>query len=115
MNTFTDNTYSLAKGIQYTNMARLYFEDAGTGTQKEIKAWFQQISHKLNWIIDSVKYKLNDKQRETFKVEISDSLAFESISDKLNKISTSQRLLIETILDGMIAGEDVKIMDEVCC
>jgi hypothetical protein len=43
---------------------------------------------------------------------MSDPLVFDSISDKLVYINNEQRLFIENLLDAMVKGEEIKMIDD---
>jgi dGTP triphosphohydrolase len=109
---FTDNTYSLAKGLQHTNIAKEYFEDLHRNTSKEVKLMFSQFVNKCDWIIKNIRDRIGDESRVILKSELSDSLAFDSINDKLIKLTTQQRSLVETVIDSFINGEEFEIVDE---
>lgn len=110
--TFTDNTYSLAKGLHHINLAKQYFEDVRIGTSKEIKAIFNNYINKCDWIITDVKARVNDECREVLKSDLSDPLVFDSINDKLVYINNEQRLFIENLLHAMVKGEEIKMIDD---
>lgn len=109
---FSDNTYSLAKGLQHTNIAKEYFEDLKRGTTGEVKNMFNSIVVKLDWIKNNIRDRISDESREVFNKELSDCLTFDSINDKLIRLTTEQRSLVETVIDSLISGEEVKIVDE---
>lgn len=109
---FSDNTYSLAKGLQHTNIAKEYFEDLQRNTKQEVKMMFSQFVNKCDWIIKNIRDRIGDESRGVLKNELSDSLAFDSINDKLIRLTTEQRSLVETVIDSLISGEEVKIVDE---
>lgn len=109
---FEDVTYSLAKGLQHVNMAKQYFEDVKRGTDKDVKALFSSMILKLDWILSSVKNRIGDDSRAVFTNEMSDSLAFDSIMDKMVRLNTEQRSFIESIAESFIKGEEVKVVDE---
>lgn len=108
---FTDNTYSLAKGLHHINIAKQYFEDVRYGTSNEIKAVFNQYIQKCDWILANMRDRMGDEQREALKKEMEDSLAFDAINDKLIYLDNSQRALIEQLMDEMIKGEEIKMID----
>lgn len=110
--TFTDNTYSLAKGLHHINLAKQYFEDVRIGTSRELKAIFNNYINKCDWIITDVKARVNDECREVLKSDMSDPLVFDSISDKLVYINNEQRLFIENLLDAMVKGEEIKMIED---
>jgi hypothetical protein len=109
---FTDNTYSLAKGLHHINLAKQYFEDVRIGTSKDLKAIFNNYINKCEWIITDVKTRVNDECREILKSDLSDPLVFESITDKLVYINNEQRQFIESLLEAMVNGEEIKMIDD---
>lgn len=109
---FTDNTYSLSKGLHSINIAKQYFEDVKIGASKEVKSIFSSYINKCDWILNDVKVRLDDESREVMNNDLKDSLVFESIKDKLVYINSEQRLLIENILEEMVKGEDVRMMND---
>lgn len=110
--TFTDNTYSLAKGIHHINIAKQYFEDVRFSTTKEVKAIFNLYVQKCDWIIDNMKHRMNKENREVLEKELEDSLSFDAINDKLIYLDNDQRAFVEELLDAMIRGEEIKMIDE---
>ena len=108
---FRDSTFSLAKALQYVNIAKQYFEDVKFGTGKDVKNIFNRYIDKCDWIIRDVKDRLSDDSREQLISELEDSLIFDSITDKLIYLSQDQRNFVEDLLDSMIKGEDVKIVE----
>lgn len=111
MERFTDNSYSLAKGLHHVNIAKMYFDDIRTGASGDIKNIFNQYIQKCDWIIDSIKCRLTNENREALKKELDDSISFEAINDQLIRLDSEQRLFIEKIIIAMVSGEEVKIVD----
>ena len=107
---FVDNTYSLAKGLHHINIAKAYFEDVRLGTTGAVKSVFNQYVQKTDWILNDMKDRLNEESRSILKKEIEDSIALESIIDKLIHLDTKQRDFIENLLESMRKGEEVKII-----
>lgn len=107
---FTDNTYSLAKGMHHINLAKQYFEDVRFGTAGLVKNIFNQYVQKCDWVMDDLKHRLTDENRAILTEELNDSLLFEAINDKLVRLDNAQRDLIENIIDGLIRGEGIKIV-----
>ena len=112
MTRFTDNTYSLAKGLHHINIGKMYFDDIKTGASGDVKNIFNQYVQKCEWIIDNMKCRLNDENRAALKVELEDSLSFDAINDKLIRLDNEQRAFIENIIDAMVKGETVRIIDD---
>lgn len=108
---FSDNTYSLAKGLHHINIAKMYFEDVRYGTIGEIKLVFNQYIQKCDWIIANMRDRLAKENRLTLEKELSESLTFEAINDKLIHLDNNQRNFIENIIDAFIKGEEVKVID----
>lgn len=108
---FSDNTYSLAKGLHHINIAKMYFEDVRYGTTGEIKLVFNQYIQKCDWIIANMKDRLAKENRLTLEKELSESLTFEAINDKLIHLDNNQRNFIENIIDAFIKGEEIKVID----
>jgi hypothetical protein len=111
MERFTDNSYSLAKGLHHVNLAKMYFDDIRTGVSGDIKNVFNQYIQKCDWIIDSMKCRLTEENRTALKKELEDSFSFEAINDQLIRLDENQRAFIEKIITAMAAGEEVKIVD----
>jgi hypothetical protein len=109
---FEDVTYSLAKGLQHVNMAKQYLEDVKRETDRDVKNLFASMILKLDWILSGIKNRISDDSRKVFNNEMSDSLAFDSIMDKMVRLNTEQRNFIESIADSFIKGEEVRIVDE---
>jgi hypothetical protein len=108
---FSDNTYSLAKGMHHINLAKMYFEDVRYGTKGDIKAIFQQYIQKCEWIMDNLKHRLTEENRKNLQAELNDSLSFEAINDKLIRLDNQQRFFLESIIDSLIKGEEIKIVE----
>lgn len=106
---FADNTYSLAKGMHHINIAKQYFEDVRLGTSGEVKMVFNQYIQKCDWIMDNLKHRLTDENRKNLEAELNDSISFEAITDKLVRLNSNQRLLLESIIDSLIKGEEIKV------
>lgn len=106
---FADNTYSLAKGMHHINIAKQYFEDVRLGTSGEVKMVFNQYIQKCDWIMDNLKHRLTEENRKNLEAELNDSISFEAINDKLVRLDSNQRLLLESIIDSLIKGEEIKV------
>lgn len=107
---FEDSTYSLAKALHHVNIAKQYFEDVRFSTGKEVKSVFNQYIIKCDWIIRDVRDRLTEESRQAIANELEDSLSFDAIIDKLVHMDTEQRNFIEDLMDSMIKGEEVKIV-----
>jgi len=110
--TFSDNTFSLAKGLHHINMAKMYFEDIKIDSMQSVKALFNQYIQKCDWILTTMKGKLNAENKIALENELLDSISFEAISDKLIRLDSSQRAFLENIIDAMIKGEQINIIDK---
>ena len=110
--TFTDNTYSLAKALYFIDLARQYFEDVQISTSGEIKMIFSHYIQKCNWILSNLKDRLSPANREILVKELETSLDINAIIDKVVRLDNKQRAFIEDIIDGMIRGEEVVVVDD---
>lgn len=108
---FSDNTYSLTKGLHHINLARQYFEDLRLGSNGDIKAVFNQYIQKCEWIISNVKDRLPKENKEALVNELNNSIDIEAIMDKLIHLEPDKRLLIENLIDSILSGEDVLLID----
>ena len=108
---FSDNSFSLAKGLHHINIAKLYFEDVKFSTSKEIKAVFNQYIQKCDWILANMKDRMNPESKAVLEKELEDSLSFDAINDKLIHLDNAQRAFIEELMDAMINGEEIKMID----
>ena len=102
---FHDNTYSLAKGLHHINLAKQYLEDVRLGTKGEIKMIFNQYVQKCDWILDNLRGKLTEDNKKILDLELSDSMYFEAVSDKLIRLVEIQRDLVEKYIDFMIINK----------
>lgn len=107
---FTDNTYSLAKGMHHVNIAKMYFEDLKLSSQKEVKHIFNQYVQKCDWIVSNLSGRLNDFNRKNLEEELKDSISFEAINDKLILLTPEQRELLEKVIDALVDGQKVEIV-----
>lgn len=107
--TFTDNTYSLAKALHHINIAKMYLEDVRQDTFGEVKAVFNQYIQKCDWILQNMRNRVGDENRRVLDTELKDSIILEAINDKLIHLDESQRNVIEELMDRFISGEEVKI------
>lgn len=108
---FTDNTYSLAKALHHVSIAQQYFEDVRLGSSLDVKMIFNQYIQKCQWIISNLKDRLNEKNREILAKELEDSLSVDAIADKVILLDNKKRAFIEDLLDSMIRGEEVEIIE----
>jgi len=109
---FADNTYSLGKGLNHVKCAKEYFEDLKLSTSGSVKNIFNNFVLKCDWMIANISDRLSEESREILKEEMKDVLYFDSINDKLIHLTNEQRVFIEDILESMIKGEEVKIIEQ---
>lgn len=99
---FSDNTYSLAKGLHHINNAKIYFEDVKRDCNTGIKDLFNSFIIKCDIIINAIDHKLTPENREIFKKELADSFMIESINDKLIYLDESQRNQVELFIEELL-------------
>ena len=107
-----DSIYKISSRNRVSTLSKEYFEDLQRNTSKEVKQMFSHFVNKCDWIIKNIRDRIGDESRTVLNSELSDSLAFDSINDKLIKLTTQQRSLVETVIDSFINGEEVEIVDE---
>jgi hypothetical protein len=109
---FTDNTFSVAKGLHHTHIAKQYFEDVRMTASRDVKFIFNQYIQKCEWIISNLKDRLSPENREILAKELEDSISVDAIADKVILLDNKARGFVEDIIDSLIKGEEVVIVDE---
>lgn len=107
---FSDDKFSLAKGLHHVNIAKQYFEDIKITSKGTIKNTFTGYVQKCDYIINDVYDRLSEKTRKFYKEEMSDSLGIDHITDQLMRLDVEQRQQIEDIINNVVKGKRVKIM-----
>lgn len=107
---FTDNTYSLAKGLHHINIAKEYFEDVRLGSTGDVKMIFNNYIQRCDWILTNMTHRMSQESREALKRELSGSFSMEAINDKIIHLDSKQRDIIENIMDRMISGEQIEVV-----
>lgn len=110
--TFMDNTYSLAKSLHFIYLAKQYLEDVRRELDGEIKMVFNQYVQKCEWIILDLKSRLSDENREILAKELEGSIDINAIMDKVIHLDNKQKVFVEDIIDAMVKGEEVIIVDD---
>ena len=108
---FSDNTYSLAKSLHHIHLAKQYFEDVRCGTNGDIKAIFNQYIQKCDWIISNVKDRLPQENRIALSSELEGSIDIEAIMDKLIHLDSKQKIFIESLINSLLKGEEIIITE----
>jgi len=106
---FTDNTFSVAKGLTHIHIAKQYFDDVRLGATQDVKMIFTQYVTKCEWILDKLRHRLSEENRAILDKELNDSLVLDSITDKVVLLDNKSKDLIEEIIDMIIKGEEIKI------
>jgi hypothetical protein len=73
---------------------------------------FKDYSRRLQWILrDIITYPyFDDEVRKGIKAEIeSDSFSVEAIHDKIPLLNPEQRIMLEELVEDMIAGKTIEI------
>lgn len=106
---------NIISAIQNLIMAKEQFEDfCRQFPETKGEKLFKTYSNKISWIFkDIVTHPfLTEEVRAGIKKEInSDVFAIPAILEKVALLTPEQRDMIETTLDAMINGEEVKIVD----
>ena len=106
---FTDNTYSVAKALTHIHIAKQYFDDVRLGASQDVKMIFTQYENKSEWILDNLRHRLNEENRNALDKELKDSIVVDAITDKVVLLDNKSKDLVEEIIDMIIKGEEVKI------
>jgi len=107
---------SIVTALNRLNQSKLFFEDflrETKGGMGEMKA--KAYLAKINWILMDFKTicSFGDDVRASVKAEIeSDSLQVDAIYENLMLLTPDKRQLIETIIEGMLKGEEIKIVEQ---
>lgn len=109
---FSDNTYSLLRGIHHINRSKEYFEDCMRSSKGGVKAVLSGYVDKCRVILDNVRHRLAPDLLKEIDKDLSDSLTIESINENLVKMNNEQRRVVEKITELMAKGEEIKILDE---
>lgn len=109
---FTDNKFSVAKGLTHIHIAKQYFEDVKIDANMDVKMIFNQYIQKCDWIINNLKDRLNQENRIYLEKELEDSLTVDAISDKVVLLDNKAKEFVEELIDRLIKGEEIIILDE---
>ena len=109
---FSDNNYSLLKGLHHIKIAMEYFDDVSSGCEYNAKNIMLNFINKCKWIIDNIRHRLPDEVLAQIDSEMRDSMFFDAIEDKVVYFTDSQKQALETILDLMSKGELIEITDQ---
>jgi len=109
---FTDNTYSVAKGLTHIHIAKQYFEDVKTEASLDVKMIFNQYIQKCEWILANLKDRLSEENRMVLNEELENSLTVDAIADKVILLDNQKKDFVESVIDRLINGEEIIIVDE---
>lgn len=106
---------NIINAIQNLKMAQEQFDDfCRQYPSSQGEKLFRSYSKKISWIFSDIITHpfLNNDIREGIKNEIqSDVFAVPAIIEMVALLNPDQRELIESTLEAMLAGEEVKIVD----
>ena len=111
---YTDNDLLMLKGLYHVSIAKQYFETAKIDKEFLIKNVFTTYINRLDYILNSVNSMVKGESKKILDQEVlkGDTLFFDSITDKMPKLSAEQREQIELIVDGFLKGEEIIFIDE---
>jgi len=109
---FTDNTFSVAKALNHIHIAKQYFDDVRIGASLDVKMIFNQYVNKCDWILNNLRDRLNEDNRKLLDKELNDSLTIDAIADKVVLLDNKSREFIEGLIDKLIKGEEIKIIND---
>jgi HKD family nuclease len=102
----------MIKGLHHTKIAMEYYEDVSNhlyGSQKHTTLLF---ANKCKWIIDNVRGRLPEDTKKKLDEEIRDSLFLDNLETEVLKFNQSQRDILETIVQLINKGEEIKIIKD---
>jgi len=115
MNKEVNNGANIINAIQNLKMAQEQFEDfCRQYPNSQGSRLFKKYSDKISWIFSDLISNpfLTEEVRIGIKTEItSDVFAVPAIIEKVALLTPNQRDMIESTLDALISGEEVKIVD----
>lgn len=105
------STYVL-KALHNVNNAKYYFDYLATQEKMGERSRVKDYVKKLDFIIEDILSRIADPEiRQEYRNQVKrvDSVAFESINDKLLYLTDEQRETVELMLDGIINGETIEV------
>jgi len=115
MNQEVNNGANIINAIQNLKMAQEQFEDfCRQYPNSQGSRLFKKYSDKIGWIFSDLITNpfVTEEVRIGIKNEIaSDVFAVPAIIEKVALLTPDQRDMIESTLDALISGEEVKIID----
>jgi len=99
---FSENTFSLVKGLHHISNAKEYFADVKRDCHSGLKNQFNSYIQRCDFIIDSIMIKLSPEKKDILKKELSDSILIESINDKLMMMNDIQRNEVELLIEKIL-------------
>jgi hypothetical protein len=115
MNSKVNNGANIINAIQNLKMAQEQFEDfCRQYPNSQGSRLFKKYSDKISWIFSDLISNpfLTEEVRIGIKTEItSDVFAVPAIIEKVALLTPDQRDIIESTLDALLNGEEVKIVD----
>ena len=100
---------TLAKGIYSLNKAKEYFSSVKSSPNVGFtaKGFLAMILDKIMWIINAMRLRMGDENRDVFNAEITkgDSIQFDAVFDEMILMSPEQRDIVERMVKGLRKGE----------
>jgi hypothetical protein len=109
---FYDSNFSLLKGLHHVKIAMEYFNDVSNSCEYGSKQIMKNYANKCSFIIDNVRHRLPQDMLSQLDEDMSDSLFFDAIEDKVIHFTESQKQTLEVIVDMMTRGELIEITDK---
>lgn len=109
---FKDTSFHLAKALHFNKVSMEYFELLRIGSKGETKMLFNQCIQRSQWIYNNIYCRLSDNSRAILKKEMSDSLVFDEIINKLVLLEPQQRTVIEDIINQLAKGETIEFVQQ---
>jgi hypothetical protein len=106
---------SLTRFLYYLHYALQFAEDYKRDCKQDAKHSASQWVNKLKFVLNDVFFHLTPAAKERFREEISqsnDPLFLPAITEKILRLGEDRREMLETMLDGLLTGEEIIISHE---
>jgi len=107
---FADTSYNLAKALHFNKVSMEYFNLLKIGAKGETKMLFQNCVNRLDWVYHNIYDRLSQNSRDILKKEMSDSLCFDEIMNRLVLLEPEQRAVIENLITQLSKGETIEVV-----
>jgi len=109
---FRDTSFHLAKALHFANVSKQYFEFLKLEASGETKNLFNQCILRMDWVYHNIYDRLSQNSRDVLRKEMSDSLVFDEIMNRLILLEPEQRATIESLITSLSKGETIEFVQQ---